>query len=243
MSFSSLISGRGWQEDKARFRLGHYVRAHDVTVGPSGWHPHLHCVLLGYEALIPENTESLTNRLFGRWALAIERYGQRSPVRAYGISLEQARTGNDVSHYVCQVVAGDGNHPTPLALEVARGDLKASHHEGHRTPWQVLADFKQGGGANDLAIWHEWERSTAGVHAIRWSNGLRAELKMLTELTDEEIVGIAIGGEVIHTFTRPEWRCLVRRRGAMAHLLDLAERMGGPAITEFLNELLLASTG
>jgi hypothetical protein len=56
-SFSILVSGRRWQEDKTRFGLMHWVRAHDVTVGPNGWHPHLHIVLLGSRRLSSRELE------------------------------------------------------------------------------------------------------------------------------------------------------------------------------------------
>lgn len=172
-----------------------------------------------------------------RWANAIRRQGNRAPSPEHGISLEQARSRDDLSRYVCQVVAGDGERPIPVALEVARGDLKSSSHFGHRTPWQVLADFSATGESEDLTLWREWEKATRGIHAIRWSNGLRAEVGLTEALTDEEIVAVEIGGEVVYTFSRREWSFVVRRRGALARVLDLAEEGGGELIAAFLSEV------
>jgi len=236
-AFSILVSGRAWQEEKALYGLRHHVKAHDVTVGPNGWHPHLHLVLFGARVLSTAEVESLANRLFERWAAAISRRGGRRPSRTHGITLEQARSRNDIARYVCQVVAGDGERPTPVALEVARGDLKASRNPGHRTPWQVLADFKTDGESSALALWLEWEKATRGVHAIRWSKGLRAEVGMIDELTDEEVVAVEVGGEILHTFSRQEWTLLTRRRGAMAYVLEAAESGGAVAIADFLTFL------
>jgi hypothetical protein len=236
-AFSLLASGRAWQEDKVLYGLAHHVKAHDVTVGPNGWHPHLHLVLFGLRVLTAADVASLSSHLFERWAEAIVKHGGRRPGSRHGVSLEQARSRNDVSRYVCQVVAGDGDRPIPVALEVARGDLKASHNAGHRTPWQILADFKTDGDCKGLALWLEWEKATRGVHAIRWSKGLRADVGMADELTDEDIVAIEVGGDVVYTFSRLEWRLLVSRRGAMALILEAAEKGGADAVRGLLARL------
>ncbi len=233
-SLSTLVSGRRWQEDKGRFDLNHWVRAHDVTVGPNGWHPHLHIVLFGDRALSTDELATLEERLFQRWAGAIGNRGNRRPTREHGIALEQARSRSDVSRYVCQVVAGD-EESTPVALEVARGDLKTSSHHGHRTPWQVLADFRETGDAFLLKLWHEWEQTTRNVHAIRWSKGLRAAVGLRKELSDEEIVAVEIGGEVVYVFSRYEWRVLTRTRGAMHAVLCAAEEGGSEAVMVLIN--------
>ena len=88
--------------------------------------------------------------------------------------MEQARKEADISRYVGQVVAGEnGERQIPVALELVRGDLKMSHHTGHRTPWQILAAFAESGDCDALARCQEWERETKGVEAIRWRKGLR----------------------------------------------------------------------
>ena len=55
-----------------------------------------------------------------------------------------------------------------------------------------------------LELWHEWERETRGVRAIRWSNGLH-KLVAVEDKTDEETVTEEIGGEVIYEFGPNEW--------------------------------------
>jgi hypothetical protein len=233
-----LVSGRAWQEDKLRFGLCHHVKAHDVTLGPNGWHPHLHTVLLSGQASALEELDLLTTRLFDRWANAIVQQGSRRPSREHGISLEQARSRSDISRYVCQVVAGEGEHPTPVALEVVRGDLKTSHNAGHRTPWQVLADFSSSGECKHLTPWREWEKATRGIHAIRWSKGLRNEVGLADELTDDELMAIEIGGEVVFTFSRLQWTVLTRRRGGMVQVLERAESGGALAVSQFVAVLV-----
>jgi hypothetical protein len=134
-------------------------------------------------------------------------------------------------------VTGEGPYTFPIALEVARADLKTSSHAGHRTPWQLLADFAATGDCADLALWHEWEHASEHVQAIRWSNGLRAKAGLGAECTDEEVVQAIVGGEVVYTFAMAEWRLLCRTRGARAEVLRAAEEGGELSVRGFLREL------
>jgi hypothetical protein len=236
-AFGSLVAGRAWQDDKAAFSLAHYVRAHDCTVGPHGWHFHVHVVLLGRTVLQLGEVDALANSLYTRWSRLVKQMGRRPPSRAHGLQLEQARSEAAVSDYVFQVVSGEGPRCKPVALEVARGDLKASRHPDHRTPWEVLADFSETGDLADLALWHEWEAATAGVHAIRWSKGLRQEIGLAAEKTDEEIVQVEVGGEVIYTFSFAEWTAVCATRGAQGRILVAAEEGGTLGVVRYLRSV------
>ncbi len=237
-SFSSLVSGRRWQADKASFGIAHYARAHDLTVGPNGWHPHLHLVLLLRTVPDALAISRLRARLYRRWHDALARLGCRPPHPVHGVVLEQARSRRDATGYVCQVVTGAQDRAVPIALEVARGDLKSSAHLGHRTPWQVLAAIPADGDGADLALLHEFEQATIGVQAIRFSRGLRKELELGEALTDEEIVALEVGGEVVHVFSPTEWRAACSTRGARARILECAESGGPVAVAAFLANIL-----
>ena len=144
---------------------------------------------------------------------AVTRCGFRPPSEEHGVRLEQARSGSDIARYVCQVVVGGNeDRPRAVAFEVARGDLKTSRHDGHRTPWEILAAFADSGDCDDLALWHEWERETRGVQAIRWSQGLH-KLVDVQEQTDEELRAIEIGGELVYVFAEGEWYVVSRHVG------------------------------
>ena len=232
--FATIVSGRAWQRVKRDFGLVHYVRAHDFTVGPNGWHPHLHVALFASHALTESNLAALETRMHSQWARAVSKHGHREPDRRHGVKLEQARSRADIARYVSQVIVGSGDHSANLANELARSDLKQSHHLGHRTPWQVLASLAESGDTADLAIWHEWEAATRGVHAIRWSNGLRRAVGLGKQATDEEIAASEVGGNVVYRFDSGEWNVVRKIRGAPARILELAENRGSEAVRAFV---------
>ncbi len=243
-AFSALVSGRAWQTDKQTFGLRYYVRAHDITVGAHGWHPHLHLLLFCDGRLEPAQLERLRLRLFERWSHSVASLDRRAPSWQHGVTLEAAHSREDAAAYICQVVTGEaGSRAQPVAMELARSDLKTSHHAGQRTPWQVLADYTESPTDTDRALWQEYERATRRVNAIRWANGLRAAVQLSAdEQTDEQIVMQAVGGDVVHTFTRDTWRSLrdalgFYTRSAAAELLDAAEVAGADGVANYLAAL------
>lgn len=242
-AFSALVSGRAWQVDKRAFGLRYYIRAHDVTVGPNGWHPHLHLLFFLDTALTSDALGQLRHRLFERWAHAVASLDRRAPTREHGVRLEAASSRADAARYVCQVVLGEAENATPVAYELARGDLKISQHPGHRTPWQVLHDYGESFHEPDRRLWLEYERATRRVNAIRWANGLRAAVGLTGDAaTDEQVVLEEVADDVVYTFPPDQWRALrdlvgFFERSARAELLDACELGGLPAVTRYLDEL------
>lgn len=235
--YGLLMSGRAWQQDKADYGLAHYVRAHDCTYGGNGWHPHVHAVLFSRRGLTPGELERLQRRLATRWADAVETTYRRRPDLEHGVQLEAARSLSDVNRYVCQVVVGERNERTaPVAYEVARGDLKTASRAGHLTPWQILELTQYPDTRDDAAdLWAEWEAATKGVHAIRWSKGLRKELELEPEATDEELAAEEVGGEVAYEFTDLEWYQLTKlSAAATTGVLEAAEKAGGDGVRAWL---------
>lgn len=256
-SFGAMVSGRAWQADKAGFGIQHYIVAHDATVGPSGWHPHLHTLLFGDAPLDDAAVLALGDRLHGRWSNAVTKRGYRAPSRLHGVQLEHARNRSDVAAYISQVVAGDAlddKKTVPVALEMARGDLKTSRHAGHRTHWQLLADLttrRASAGewtladdradSRDVRLWREWERATKGLRAMRWSKGLRRAVGLDDEKTDEEIVAEEIGGAEIFRFVDVDsWKAVSSTPGARTAVLRAAESGGAREVSWVVDETLRA---
>ena len=236
-AFKSLLSGRAWMDDKRRFGLAHWVRAHDITVGPNGWHPHIHMLLFGERAPDEMELSELEERLYYRWMSAVTGQGHAPPSREHGIRLERARKRADLARYVSQVISGTEDRPTSVAFEVIRGDLKTSSNHGHRTPWQILSDIGLTGSDADIRLWHEYEKATKRVHAIRWSNGLRKAVGIATEETDEEIVAEEVGGETVYQFKDYEWFRVCRTPGAQGEVLRMAEEEDASSVKPFIATL------
>jgi hypothetical protein len=140
--------------------------------------------------------------------------------------------------YVTKLQDGRG-----LGHEIARADLKNGKGSS-RTPFQILADFGTWGDAADLSLWHEYEQSTAGKSAIRWSRGLRQLLLPdLVEQTDEEIAAEDVGGEDVCAFLPRTWYQICDTPGAEALVLRAIEEGGMQAVIRVLTALRIDPTG
>lgn len=224
-AWEKATTGRGWVSDqrahgvlmartiRSGARAGEVVsevriptvRVVEVTNGQNGWHVHVHALLFLEHAVSDATADELGRSMFERWSAALVRKGFSAPLVDLGGMEAHAGTG-DLStfgdYFTKAQYDGAG-----LALEVTRGDLKDGRL-GNRTPFQVLRDVYTSGLAEDLAIWHEWERGSKGRRQIAWSPGLR-ELVALPEVekTDEQIAAEDIGGTVVayvdeHDFAR-----------------------------------------
>lgn len=230
LGWRAVFSGRRWQEDKERFRVAHYIRAIDITYGRNGWHPHFHVALFVEVPLSASQISELADRIYGRYADAVEKRGHRRPSRKHGIDLEPARCASDLSRYLAKVEGVRSG--TRIALELMRGDLKEGRIGG-RTPFEILASAAATGDAEDLAGWHEWEKATKGSHFMQCSRGLR-RVTATPERTDEAIVEEEVGGEVVYTFGPPEWAMATRRRGGLIDVLDAAEAAGRKGVEQLI---------
>lgn len=234
-AFSRLVAGYAWQKDKKEFGLRHYIRAHDVTFGPNGPHPHLHILLFAERGLTEAQLHELRARLFSRWVHVVGALDRRAPTWEHGVRLEAARTAKDLAFYLAQVM-GEERLARP-DLELARGDLKSSRHAGHRTPWQVLSDYHEKRRPVDLKLWKQWETATRGVHSIRWSKGLRTAVGLGDDMSDEQLVMLEVGGELVYTFTPTLWGVIRVRRGILADVLEAAEQAGTLGVKRLLKSI------
>lgn len=227
----------------------------EVTHGKRGWHVHIHMLLLVAGDVDETRVERMGRGLFGRWANALEDKGLARPIwdvsgRGKDFALLHGDPVDALGEYFTKSVYGlDDEALTSASMEVARGDMKDAHH-GNRTPFGILramVDLVMTGdlGASpdarlarqdrDEALWHEWERVSAGRRQIAWSVGLREWLAVIpvVESTNQEIVDTDEGGDEIHTVTALTWAA-VRRARAGARLLSAYE------CSEDAGELMLA---
>ena len=208
-----------------------YVRALEVTHSyRNGWHAHFHSLLFVRDGITDDEVAMLGQSIYGRWANALVAKGLTSPSPEHGIDTKLVRRGDssalgdyftknsyvgrikaDKAGFEVAYSAGKGQYIDPYTGKVVRKDS--------RTPFGILADVVALGDADSLDLWHEWEKASQGRRQLTWSNGLRWILSLGVEKSDQEIVEEDLGGTVLMTFDRDEWRTL---RWHSATILQLA---------------------
>ncbi len=221
--FRSVISGRAWVKLKRQIGVAGTIRSVEVTHGPNGWHPHLHVLVFIEGDPGAQGLADLAAHIRGRWERFIVKAGYRAPSQGHGVVIERCFSAAEAGAYIAKTQ--DGKAP---GNELARGDLKSGRGD-HRTPFQILEDFRWLGELADRALWWQYERATKGHQAITWSKGLRKILEV-TDRTDVEIGAVAVGGVVLVLLVGDSWRHVTAVPGLPAFLLDEAERGGAPAI-------------
>ena len=107
-----------------------YARGVEVTLGPNGWHPHIHLALV-----IPPDRDpyALEEALWEAWSGAVVEVGWAPSSRgAYSYQVARAEADvREVGRYVSKAGSGWG-----LGLEVAGGARKNS--KGGMSPFQLL---------------------------------------------------------------------------------------------------------
>jgi len=212
------LGSKGWRRDVRAHGIVGNIRAVEITHGENGWHPHLHGLVLTVEPLDVATWELIGDGLHRRWSASVQRRGFRAPTRRHGVTLTPVRSASDVAQYTAKFQ--DGTDLRSVGRELTRHDTKQARRHG-RTPVGILRDFADTGDADDLALWHEYERATKGRSSLRWSRGLKRRLHV-GDVTDEDIVGETIVGEVLDVLSRPEW-AWVRSRRLQSLLLQAAE--------------------
>lgn len=243
-------SGWRWQADRLDFGVKGYIRLTEVTVGANGWHVHVHALVLmdpsasawalthgghlGHDAV-----RALGERMSERWAYGVTKAGKGyAPSAERGVDARLVVSGSDdLARYFAK------NVYTVKTAESAAADATMSHAKtakhGNTTPFGLLARLVRDGDADDLDLWHEWERESKGKRQLLWSNGLRADLLAgVHERTDEEIANDADLDGVELVRMHPAAYKRIARAGALALVLNAAEAQDdGHALYDVLTDL------
>jgi hypothetical protein len=217
-SWHAVASGRGWKADQAAFGS---LRAVETAKGPrvdfwiptirvtetthgqvNGWHNHVHVLLLLPGDTTQADCEQLEERMWGRWDAALRARGLHSS-REHGADVRL------MSGDPARIAAG---YVTKSSYEATRADLKSAR-AGHRKPFDVLHSVVVSGDADDLDLWHEWEAASKGRRGIAYTRGLRETYAPdVDDLTDEQVVELDQGGEVVCDVEPDTYRAIVRAR-------------------------------
>jgi hypothetical protein len=245
----AVIGGKDGQAMRRRFGLS-YIRGHDLTVGPAGWHPHLHVILLTAKPLIdcPNcrhtqecrddgscghhagqgcapgcETGELAATVYARWVRSIKRSGYKTPSREHGLDVRRCR----IAKYIAKLGLGD---------ELAKKDFKRAH-AGHRTPLQLLADIHfalhvavhpdDARCSADIGLWVEYAKGMKGAKQLTYSKGLRKRYALPEPEPDAQFYLEQFEPEkalIVTSFELAEWRDViapdVRLRLRLLHLAE-----------------------
>lgn len=185
------------------------IRALEVTHGSSGWHPHLHVLVL-FDAPLSGELLTLFREDFGRaWCDGVEARGWRRPSRRHGVKIDRVRIGtNDLGRYVTKI---DGGR---IDAELARADLKEGRWH-NRSPWMILRDIHSTAEKADLDLWWEYEQASFRKNAITWSHGLKKKLGIVSR-SDQEIAAESTGHVTMLNLYGPAWGQLCAAGAATA---------------------------
>ena len=212
-AWRAVTGHRSWREYRRRYGIAGYVRVVEVTHGANGWHVHLHVLV----AIVgdPSVVYGLGEVMYERWALALAARGF-SAVRDAQDFRPVVTVDAALGDYLAKAVYRSA------AIEVTGAGLKQARR-GNRTPFQILAGFLATGDAEDLALWHEWERVSRGRRQWTWSRGFRVALGLGEIATDEELADAALGGDEVFRLPAESWTVLRDDPDRLAVLLDVIE--------------------
>jgi hypothetical protein len=236
-AWNKVTGGKAWLTNKRHYGIAGWLRVVEVTHGRNGWHVHIHALVF----IAGKQTEHLVQQLhaamFGRWSSALEKQGLAAPLMV-GQDAHLVTNGGDRSLAEYFTKATDRRPSETIGLEVTQSQTKKSRDRHKtRTPWALLDDVEDLGLADSLGLWHEWERGSKGRKQMTWSMGFRAELGLLVEQTDEELVEVEHGSadDDLVLIDAAGWSQLTRRPLELADLLTAAQNGGLSAVRAFLD--------
>ena len=207
--FSSTISGKLWQQAKVGAGLVDFIRCLEVTNGPQGWNPHLHCIFY-FKGDDPQGSELFGKWLFKRYARGVEKRGLgRCSPKVW--SFQRAREPAAVAGYITKWGS---------VTEAGKPGATSSGARS-RTPWQILRDVYDGNGARDRALFREYAAAFKGARHLTGGAVLRRlygepDGEDATETEDRTVLLMDIDG----------WRYLLHARLECA-VLEAAEKYQG----------------
>lgn len=232
-AWRAATGGRGWARDRREFGVAHTIRALEEKWSAStGWHAHVHALLFiehapGSEG-VRDAVAGILPSMFSRWSSFAVAAGLGAPLLA-GQDLHEV-TGDEagavLGEYFAKQAAGSSDTPAAdMAWEMSN---PAGKSRGDSFTPSELLGLAAGGDDTCARLWSEYERGMKGLRTITWSRGLRDELGLDDELTDEEIAESEVGTEedTVLSMTARSWMKLARIPGARHELLRLVVEVG-----------------
>jgi hypothetical protein len=235
-AWKSVTTGSQWVKDQCAHEVEGWLRIVETTWSPrNGWHVHVHVLVFLRGKQTGQRVRRLHERMFGRWERALVRAGLGRPLMlAQDMHLVVDAGDGELARYFTKVT----DNARRVGLEVTQSQTKqARARQGGRTPWGFLDDVEQLGTVEALDRWHEWESASRNRKQMTWSTGLRAQLGLLAEQTDEEVAATEHGSadDDLVLIDGDGWKRLTAEPESLSHLLTLTERGGLAYLRTFLD--------
>ena len=231
-AWQAVVSGKQWVADSLAFGLRGWVKAVEVTRGKSGWHVHIHALMIWEKSVTLQVAQHVADRMWRRWDAALRRPCRTCKeipgARCNRCGFDSLRDAGGLDVRMATLVPGGfGLHEyfVKLSHEITGGQAKLAKGGG-RTPFQILSDALGTGEVADVHAWWEWEKASHGRRQIGWSKGLREWAKLAAEQTDEEIAGEELQGDELLFLDLDSWRALRGEPGRVCDLLEETEDHG-----------------
>lgn len=234
-------NGRAGKQMRKMIGVVEYLRVIEVTLGPNGWHPHFHVLLILDTTWSPEVVRRLW---YPVWLESCRKVGLDDPSEAHGVHVDD---GERAAQYVTK---------WGLDSEMTKGHLKKGKKSVN--PWDLLRvhTFGLDGVASELrevveglgidrdkagALWLVFFHAFKGARQLHPSKGFRKLLGLGEEMTDQQLAQEEMdkAAALLATLTDEQRLNLVRTKN-LPTLLSLAEDTPG-LIPDFLETLRPAS--
>lgn len=233
-AYSGTFSGRAarrWLES-----IGYVGRiaAHEVTTGPSGWHPHVHVVLFSEQPVRKADVWRL-------WEASADRHGLTVDVNALDVRSVASGDVNagDVAAYMAKASTASWTLADEMTASAAKGAAG-----GRTTPFGLLDVVEVTGDAESADRFLEYVSASQGVSSLRWSRGLRDRLNVTADDLSDEDAANETDADVqdVLTFTPSEWTA-IHLGGYRVALLEAADRDGIRGAKRVLREAMSSAYG
>lgn len=231
-AYHKMWSGRWAVHVKQTYNIFGMAKALEVTHGASGWHPHLH-VLIVIDGQISNNRiAELDLALFGAWDAAV--VSQGGYINEHGFDLVRAdyekvvytvEAGLNISQEIDKY--GGVDEITRYPIKMARGDNKSL--------MQLLQAAANG---DDRApfLWTEAQAYLAGKRQLRTSPSIQSLIDAKFDLDDDESMVDEDAGTMdtcLASLTTEEWTAIVQQ-GCRGGVLEIANSGDVAALMEYI---------
>jgi hypothetical protein len=225
-----LKMGAPSQRFRERFGWHGSITALEVTYGANGWHPHLH-ELVFFNPVSAGTWKAFPDVAKERWLNALQASG-RDASWQHGLNVRDAQT--DVYDYLAKYGKLPKKTRWTLDRELAKSAVKKAHGDG-ATPWQLLTAYGDGDQRAGV-LFQEYARVFKGRNQLTWSRGLRDELGLGNEDSDEAVAAeLPPEVHLLAELNPVQWRKLLHlSRDIRGEVLQVAASGDRGALSRFL---------